>query len=69
MIPSWRKPVGMLALLAAILAWVVLVASFSGIVGGWHWALQLIFYLATGVIWLWILPARRMLKWMETGSW
>ena len=67
--PTWRKPVGMLAILALILAWVVLVASLSGWVGQWHWLLQLGFYVVTGIAWLWILPMRRMLAWMETGRW
>lgn len=69
MTPSWRKPVGMLAILAMIVVWVVLVASLSNIVGQWHTLLQLGFYLVTGIIWLWLLPMRRMLRWMETGIW
>ena len=69
MTPSWRKPIGMLAILALILLWVVLVASLSNIVGQWHALLQLAFYVVTGVAWLWLLPMRRMLRWMETGSW
>jgi hypothetical protein len=69
MTPSWRKPVGMLAILALIMLWVVLVASLSNIVGQWHALLQLGFYLVTGIVWLWLLPMRRMLRWMETGSW
>jgi len=23
----------------------------------------------TGIVWLWLLPMRRMLRWMETGVW
>jgi hypothetical protein len=69
MTPSWRKPVGMLAILGMILVWVVLVASLSGTVGQWHVLLQLGFYPVTGIVWLWILPMRRMLLWMETGRW
>lgn len=67
--PSWRKPVGMLAILGLIAFWVVAVASLSGWVGQWHWLLQLGFYLVTGLAWLWLLPMRRMLLWMETGRW
>ncbi|QNQ11587.1 DUF2842 domain-containing protein [Sphingomonas alpina] len=69
MTPSWRKPVGMLAILAMITIWVILVATASDWVGTWHWLLQLVFYVVTGIIWLWILPMRRMLLWMETGRW
>ncbi len=59
----------MLAILGMILVWVVLVASLSGVVGEWHVLLQLGFYLVTGIVWLWLLPMRRMLMWMETGRW
>lgn len=69
MTPSWRKPVGMLILLGLIAIWIVLVTSLSPVVGVWHWLLQLGFYVAAGVIWLWLLPIRRLLLWMETGRW
>lgn len=68
-VPSWRKPVGMLAILAMIAVWVVLIASLSATVGRWHWLVQLAFYVVTGIVWLWLLPMRRMLLWMETGRW
>ena len=69
MTPSWRKPVGMLAILVLILLWCVLAASLSGVVGQWHWLLQALYYLVAGLAWIWVLPLRRMLVWMETGSW
>lgn len=69
MTPSWRKPVGMLAILGMIVVWVILVASLSRVIGQWHALLQLAFYLVTGIVWLWLLPMRRMLLWMETGRW
>lgn len=69
MTPSWRKPVGMLAILALVTAWCVAVASLSGVVGGWHWTAQLGFYAVAGIGWLWLLPMRAMLRWMETGRW
>ena len=65
--PSWRKPFGMLAILLLIFVWVVIVASFSGVVWYWHWAAQLVFYVVTGMIW--IAPLKPMLSWMETGKW
>jgi hypothetical protein len=65
--PSWRKPAGMIAILALILVWVVLVASFSGLIGSWHPLLQLLVYLVTGIIW--IAPLKPLLRWMETGRW
>ena len=67
MTPSWRKPVGALAIIAMLATWCVLVASLSATVGGWHWAAQLLFYVVAGIGWLWILPMRATLLWMETG--
>ena len=65
--PDWRKPVGMLAILALIVAWSALVVSLSAVVGGWHWLAQLVFYLVTGIVW--IAPLGPLLRWMETGRW
>lgn len=67
MTPSWRKPVGVLAILALIAAWAALVASLSSTVAGWHWIVQLLFYLITGIVW--ITPMKPLLRWSETGSW
>ncbi|MEO5866220.1 MAG: DUF2842 domain-containing protein [Sphingomonas sp.] len=69
MTPSWRKPAGMLLILALIGIWVVLIASLSNMVGGWPALVQLGFYLVTGIAWIWLLPMRRILLWMETGRW
>ena len=67
MTPSWRKPVGMLAILLLIALWCVAVASLSGIVGRWPAIVQLVFYLVTGIVW--IAPLKPLLRWMETGRW
>jgi hypothetical protein len=56
----------MFIILALILVWVVLIASFSAIIGGWHWALQLIVYVVAGIVW--IAPLKPLLRWMETGA-
>lgn len=63
--PSWRKPVGALALLAIILGWIAVVASFSPMVGGWPALGQAFFYLIAGTAW--IAPLGPLLRWMETG--
>lgn len=63
--PSWRKPVGVFAILALIAIWVVLVASLSGSIGGWPVLAQAIFYLVAGIVW--ILPLKPVLQWIETG--
>lgn len=65
--PNWRQPTGMLAILAMIAALCVLIASFSDVIGAWHWALQGIFYLIAGIAW--IAPLKPLLRWMETGHW
>lgn len=67
MTPSWRKPVGALAILALIIVWAVLVSSLWPVVSDWHWTGQLAFYLAAGIVW--ILPLKPLLLWMETGRW
>jgi hypothetical protein len=65
--PSWRKPVGALAIVGLIAAWCVLVISLSDAIGEQHWVVQLVFYVASGLVW--ILPLRPLLVWMETGRW
>lgn len=67
MTPSWRKPAGALAIVALIIIWAVLVASLGSVINRWHWIGQLLFYLATGIIW--IAPLKPLLLWMETGRW
>lgn len=67
MTPSWRKPAGIFAILALIAIWCAIVSSLSRIVGAWHWAAQLVFYLVMGMVW--IAPLKPLLRWMETGRW
>jgi hypothetical protein len=63
--PSWRKPFGVLILLAYMIIWTVMVASASSWIGTLHWTAQTMIYLVAGVIW--IVPLGPCLKWMETG--
>ncbi|GAL99658.1 MULTISPECIES: DUF2842 domain-containing protein [Sphingomonas] len=65
MTPSWRKPAGMLLIVAIIIVWAMLVTSLSGVVGQWHWVLQLGFYVVAGIAW--ITPMKPLLRWMEGG--
>ena len=65
--PSWRKPAGMIGLLAYITAWVVIVASFSGVIAQLWWPAQTMIYVVAGIIW--IVPLKPLLLWMETGRW
>lgn len=68
MTPSWRKPFGMLLILLIIALWVIGVASLSRIVGNWPTLVQLGFYVISGIVWIWLLPMRRILAWMEAGT-
>ena len=64
--PTWRIPLGILALVIAIGAYCMAVVTFvTPWIAGWHTLLQLPVYIALGVVWL--LPLRRFLIWMETG--
>lgn len=65
--PSWRKPVGILAILLLILFWAALVATLAEAVGRWPALVQALFYLVTGLVW--IAPLRPLLRWAETGQW
>ena len=66
--PTLRIPLGILALLAALLAYGVLVATFvPPLIGRWPALGQAAVYVTLGVIWL--LPLKRFLIWMETGRW
>ena len=65
--PSWRKPAGALAIVALILVWVVLVASFSRQIGALPILAQMLVYVVLGIVW--IAPLKPLLRWMETGRW
>jgi predicted membrane channel-forming protein YqfA (hemolysin III family) len=65
--PSWRKPAGMLFILAVIAIWAVIVASFSQTIGRWPGLVQALVYIVAGIVW--IFPMRPVLTWMETGRW
>ncbi|WP_292959590.1 DUF2842 domain-containing protein [Novosphingobium sp. UBA1939] len=65
--PTWRKPVGILALFIALLVYAVIVAGLSTPIGRLPVLVQTPIYIVLGTIWL--LPLRRYLIWMETGRW
>lgn len=68
--PTWRIPAGVLALLAALAAYGLLIAHFiAPLISDWSALLQLPVYVVLGVAWLWLMPVKRFLKWMETGRW
>ncbi len=66
--PTWRIPVGLLGLLAALAVYGIVLARYlPGLIGGWPALAQALVYVVLGTIWL--LPLRRFLVWMETGRW
>ncbi|KQN00742.1 hypothetical protein ASE85_08850 [Sphingobium sp. Leaf26] len=67
--PSWRKPAGMLAIVTLIALWAIMVGSLSGLIGALPVWAQVPIYVVLGIVWIWILPLRRLLAWMETGRW
>jgi len=67
--PSWRKPVGMLLIIGLIMLWAILVGSLSGIIGSLPMIVQVPVYVVLGIVWIWVLPLKRLLAWMETGRW
>jgi magnesium-transporting ATPase (P-type) len=64
--PTWRKPIGVLLILALIIIWSVLIANQWERIGALPIWLQSIIYLIAGVVWL--LPLKPLMIWMETGS-
>lgn len=66
--PTWRIPVGVLALLAGLLVYGGAVARIMpSLIGHWPALAQLPVYIVLGTIWLW--PMKPYLRWMETGHW
>ena len=66
--PTWRIPFGILSLFAALIVYGVVIARYApGLIGSWPGLAQTVVYVVLGLIWL--LPLRRFLIWMETGSW
>lgn len=64
--PTWRIPVGVLALCIALTVYGIAIARFlAPLIADWHALLQLPVYILLGIVWL--LPLRRFLIWMETG--
>ena len=63
--PSWRKPVGILAMLIALALYAMFAVTLLAPVGRWPVLAQTLVYLVAGTIW--ILPLGRFLQWMETG--
>lgn len=66
--PSWRKPAGMLLMLALIAIWAIAAVTLIDALAAPFW-LASILYIVAGIAWIWVLPMRRLLRWMELGTW
>ncbi len=65
--PKWRNGAGMALILLLILVWSVAVASLASLVSRLPFLLEILFYVAAGIGW--VFPVRPLLTWMETGEW
>lgn len=66
--PTWRIPIGILALVFALALYGIAVASLvPPLIGNWNALAQTPVYVVLGIVW--ILPLGRFLIWMETGRW
>jgi len=66
--PTWRKPAGMILILLLLAIWCVAVVAIVEALELPLWASAFAF-IAGGVAWLWLLPMKRLLRWMELGKW
>ena len=66
--PTFRIPLGILILFAALMVYGGLVGRYvAPRISDWHALVQTPIYILRGVVWL--LPLRRFMIWMETGRW
>lgn len=66
--PTLRIPLGILALVAALAIYAVVIARYApDLIGDWPSLAQALVYLVLGIVW--ILPLKRFIVWMETGRW
>ncbi|WP_370647456.1 DUF2842 domain-containing protein [Polymorphobacter sp. PAMC 29334] len=65
--PTYRKPIGVLAMVLGLIIYAGLVSRLLGPIGALPWYIATPVYLLLGCLWL--LPLKPLLQWMETGSW
>jgi len=66
MTPTWRKPFGILLMLLLIAAWTVSTITIMELVPQLDHPIT---YVVTGIVWIWLLPMKALMRWMETGKW
>jgi hypothetical protein len=65
--PSWRKPVGILGLLAYLAVYALVISLFADRLSAVPQPFLFIVYLVAGVAW--VVPLRPLFLWMNTGRW
>ena len=65
--PTFRIPMGILALLVVLTVYVLIVIWAAQWIGQLNVLIQTPIYIVLGTIW--ILPLGRFMTWMETGRW
>lgn len=65
--PSWRKPAGILGLLAYLAIYALVISSFADAISALPGPLPFAVYVIAGLAWL--LPLRPLFLWMNTGRW
>ena len=64
--PSSRTGIGVLLILASIVAVATFVALVAPFVGRWPVLIQAAFYLVVGIAW--IIPLKPLVRWMLSGG-
>lgn len=65
--PSWRKPVGVIALLVYLAVYAAIISSFGPTLNTLPTWAKVIAYLVAGIAW--VLPLKPLFIWMNTGRW
>jgi hypothetical protein len=65
--PKLRKPLGVIAMIALLAGYSLLVARLWPLLGGLHPLLELAAYLVLGFAW--VPPMMPLVAWIETGRW
>jgi hypothetical protein len=65
--PTWRKPFGMLLIIAYIALYALAVAWLIGMLPAMPRAVEFAVYLIAGIAW--IAPLKPVMLWMNTGRW
>jgi hypothetical protein len=65
--PTWRKPAGILLILALILGWSILITVAFDLIRGLPWPVHAAYFIVAGIAW--VLPLKPLLRWMESGKW